>query len=93
MKKLKELVALCKCSVTVSINDHKDYYETVKEHISEEEVEDIDKDVFDKMIEKDTIVHVQAYTRTPVGFYVIYHYDIDKAINQMIKIAKGESDN
>ena len=45
MEKFKELVSLCKGSVEISVNDHKDYYESVEQHINEEYREDIDKEV------------------------------------------------
>ena len=29
------------------------------------------------MVKRNTIVKVQAYPHTPIGCYVVYHYDID----------------
>lgn len=89
MDKLKELVSLCKASVEISVNDHKDYYETVDQYISEKEREDIKPEVFAEMVERDTIVTVQAYPDTPIGSYTIYHYDIDKAVELAIMAVKN----
>ena len=48
MDKLKELIALCKCSVTVSVNDHRDCYETVAQHLEGfQEFEKTDLDLGD----------------------------------------------
>ena len=33
MDKLKELLSLCKNSVTVSVNQQRDYYESVEDHL------------------------------------------------------------
>lgn len=89
MRQLEELVSLCKCSVEISINDHKDCYESVEQYIKEDEREDIDNEVFSEMIKRDTIVRVQAYPHTPIGFYVIYHYDIEKAVEMAIDAVKS----
>lgn len=89
MEKFKELVSLCKASVEISVNDHRDYHETVEQHLNELEIEDIDKEIFDEMVKRDTLVKVQAYPRTPIGFFVIYHYDIESAIDIALDIAKS----
>jgi len=90
MEKFKELVSLCKASVEISVNDHKDYYESVEQHINEEEREDIEKDVFDEMAKRDTVVKVQVYPHTPIGFFVVYHYDIDKAVDIALDAVKND---
>lgn len=81
MEKFKELVSLCKASVQISVNEHKDYYESVEQHINEEERDGIKKEVFEEMVKRDIVVKVQAYPHTPLGFFVVYHYDIDKALD------------
>ena len=90
MKKFKELVSLCKASVEISVNDHKDYYESVEQHINEEERKDIEKEVFEEMVKRDIVVKVQAYPHTPIGFFVVYHYDIDKAVNIVLDAVKND---
>lgn len=90
MEKFKELVSLCKASVEISVNSHKDYYESVEQYV-DEDVKDIDKDVFDEMVKRDIVVKVQAYPNTPVGFYTIYHYDIDKAIDIALHTVKNDA--
>jgi len=81
MQKLQELIKKTKCSVSVEINIHRDYYETIENYIEPEERNDISNDVWLKMIELDTCIELQVYPDTPIGFYVIYHYDIEKAID------------
>jgi hypothetical protein len=90
MEKFKELVSLCKASVEISVNDHKDYYESVEQHINEEDREDIDKEVFEEMFKRNIIVKVQAYPHTPIGFFVVYHYDIDKAVDIALDAVKND---
>ena len=88
MEKFKELISLCKASVSITVNSHKDYYETVEQYIKEEDKEDIEADVFAEMIRLDTVVCIQAYPHTPIGFYSIYHYDLETAIDLMFEAIK-----
>ena len=82
MEKLQELIKKTKCSVSIDINNHRDYYETIEQHIfTTEDREDISNDVWAKMIELDTCVRLQVYPDNPVGFYVINHYDVEMAID------------
>jgi len=84
--KLELLMSLCKCSVTVEINRHKDFYESVALYLSERDnVQDITKDVFDKMINTDTVVEIHFYPDTPIGFYEVFHWDLNSALNEALK--------
>lgn len=90
MKNLQELISICNGSVTISVNGHKDCYESVEQFITEDYKEDIDKHVLLEMINRDVIIEIQAYPRTPVGFFTVYHYDINEAINTMLDIVKND---
>lgn len=85
--KLKELIAKCKCEVSVTINGHRNSYATVSDELRDFESFgplEIDPEVRAKMIELDTMVCVQFYPDTPIGFYVIHHYDLDAALTQAL---------
>jgi hypothetical protein len=96
MDKLKELLIICKASVSIQVNNHKDYYQTVADYIEDQSqldeglLKDIGEENYAKMVETDTIVEIQAYPDTPVGSYLIYHYNIDMAIDQMLNIIKKQ---
>lgn len=84
MDKLKLLLNRCKCGVHITVNDHRDVYQTAKQVI--EDLESMDHTVDDetvraKMIEMDTIVDLHFYPDTPVGFYKVLHYDLDMALD------------
>ena len=86
MKKLQTLIDKCVGSVTVCINDHKDCYQTVDEYFnstqnSQEELEDINTDIYEKMKEQDTIINIHFYPTSPVGYYSVYHYDLEYALD------------
>ena len=94
MKKLQTLIEKCKCGVHITVNGHRDYYETVEQYFEEDpmmekDFEDIEANVYEKMKELNTIVELQYYPDTPVGFYKIYHYDIEKAIDEALSSLNG----
>lgn len=86
MDKLLELINRCKCGVYVTVNAHRDFYQTVEQYMSdfEDEIQDIPSDVYVKMKELDTIIELQWYPNTPVGFYIIYHYDLEMALDEAL---------
>lgn len=88
MKKIKELQSLCNCSVSVIINQHKDYYDSVEHYFKDNEDDEIESDVMQKMIDSDTVIWVQAYPNTPNGFYSVYHYDLDMALDLVLNCVK-----
>lgn len=87
MSDLNLLLSLCKNSVSVEVNRHRDFYQSVEEYINEmhDKGEDIAKDVLEEMIRRDTIVEVQAYPDNAIGFFVVEHYDVNTAIKRMIR--------
>lgn len=38
------------------------------------------------MIETNTIVEIQWYPDTPVGFYSLFHYDFNLAVEEALKM-------
>ena len=88
---LERIVDLCAAEVSVTINAHKSTYETVEGYLKVQE-EEIDSDVLKVMIAMDKMVCVQAYPSTPIGFYVVYHYNIDMALSEMLTILMKDKD-
>jgi len=86
MSDLNKLISLCKASITIEINDHKTYYQTVREwaldmiNRMEIQPDDIPPEIFAEMEKRDTVISIHFYPDTPVGFYRIFHYDMDEAI-------------
>ena len=77
-EKIETLFKKCKCSVTITYNNHKDGYETVDTYITNLKQnsiidnDDIELDILEKMKELDTIIEIQFYPDTPIGSYTIY---------------------
>jgi hypothetical protein len=80
MQKLNLLKNKCKASISLLINPHRDYYESVIDYINGDK-EDIPNDVFSEMVKQDTVIHLQFYPDTPIGSYSVYHYDLEKAVD------------
>jgi len=86
MGKLKELLGRCKCGVYLTVNQHRDYYETVSEYLEQPwRTQDIAPDILQSMIDTDTIIDLQFYPRTPVGYTQIFHYDLDAALDEALE--------
>lgn len=96
MDKLKELLARCKCGVFLTVNEHRDYYNTAAQALDEakghECPPEIEPDVEARMVETNTIVRLQFYPDTPIGSYEIWHYDIDAALDMALNCFAPDSD-
>jgi len=85
-----EIIRRCKCGVFFYANTHRDIYQSVEDKIIKISSDDndilIDENIKKKMIETNTILELQFYPNTPIGFYRIFHYDYDKLIEEAKKI-------
>lgn len=92
--KLKRIISVCKCSVSLTVNPHKDLYEDVimyfNRHKPSEVLDDIEYDIWEEMIKKDRIIELQFYPKTPIGFYTLYHYDLDLVLTEALRVLKEE---
>jgi len=96
MDKLKELLARCKCGVYLTVNEHRDYYDTIgmrlNEYASMEAPPDISDEVRAGILRTGNIVDLHFYPDTPIGFYHIVHYDLDDALTMALQILDAERD-
>jgi len=92
---MKELIALNPFYFQLTVNAHRDNFQTVTEYFdiifacNEEDREDIGEEVLAKMIENNTILNFTIYPRNSVGFYDIYHYDYDKLMERVNELVKS----
>lgn len=93
---LTKLIGKCKASVIVTANEHRDNYQTVEDYFNEIEQQrdddlrgDIETEVYNKMVKTDTIIEVHFYPNTPIGFYQVFHYDVELALKEALKISEG----
>jgi hypothetical protein len=87
MDKLSKIIAHCKCGVHLFVNSHRDIYVDIKEELENMESLgfEIEPDIRAKMIETDTLIDIQAYPETPIGFYKVLHYDLGAALDEMLQ--------
>lgn len=88
MEKLKSLISKCKYGLYLTVNAHRDNKQGAEDYLEEilgdvglSEMED---GVKIKMIESDSIIELQFYPSTPDESHTIYHYDIEKALDDAI---------
>jgi len=82
VQRLIQLIEACKCSVHITVNQHRDYYESVDVYMSNRDDAEVAPEVLQKMIESDTVIQVQCYPRTPIGSFSVFHYDVKSAIEE-----------
>jgi len=94
MDKLKLLCSKCTNSVQITVNLHRDCHESVSEYIDDLRYSQgsiiVNDDILSIMIERDTMVDVQFYPRNAVGSYSVFHYDIELAMDEALKIMEDE---
>lgn len=96
--KILEILKSVKCGFSLEINRHKNFYLTVGKQFEEWKdtqssiYEEITSDMRQKMIELDTIIEIQFYMHTPVGFYSVFHYDLERALDECLEIINNSSD-
>jgi len=90
---MKKIINKCKCSISLGINKHRDYYETAEQYVNNingrNDREEIEDELKYRMIDTDTIYELQFYPDTPVGFYVVYGTSLDEVINKAKECLKN----
>lgn len=81
--KIEFIISSCKGSFTLSFNEHKDCYKTVQEYLK---TDYIDNNILEEMIGNDTIINIIFYPDSPVGYYNLYHYDLNKILDLSITL-------
>ena len=88
-EKIAKIVSLCKASVHIKFNDHTTNYSTVEEALGinfGDRYSDIPEDVKAEMIKRNTMVELQCYKNTPIGFYLVVHHDLNAALDEMLEV-------
>lgn len=101
MNELKQLLAKCKASVTITANNHRDYYQSVEEYLKKRAmlegiegdfIEEIGVEVFEEMKASDTVIEVRAYPDSPISFFEVFHHDIEEALRIALNSIEGQAD-
>jgi hypothetical protein len=94
--KLLALLARCKCGVYLEVNNHRDFYQSVKDYLDEQcanglyTIEEIGSDYIKAMIEKNTIIELQFYPHTPMSFYKLFDHDLGSILDRALGVFNEE---
>ena len=88
MDKLKQIVEKCKAGVHLTVNQHRDYYETVEHYLADEYRGKPDAIISPIDPEKD-LWELQFYPDTPVGFYQGISNDPEELLDWALKILEA----
>ena len=84
MDALNILLARCKCGVYLTVNEHRDYCNTVAQRLEELDSGECPLQINDEVragiLSSGNIVELQFYPNTPVGFHLIVHHDLGEAL-------------
>ena len=91
-EKWARLLSCCKCGVFLTVNEHRNYYDTAEKALMEaagrECPPEIASEVRQRMIETDTIIALQFYPDTPIGSYEVWHYDLESTLDMALACLK-----
>lgn len=80
---MEEIIKKCKYSVTLEVNNYRDNYEKIEDATSELLNKDlITSKMCDKMIKENTIISLQFYPDTPIGFYKVYGASLEEVFTR-----------
>lgn len=82
--KLQQLLSRS-CSVCISVNDHRMYYETACQWLARQELEEIPIDVLAEMIRRNEVIDISLYPSNPISSYRIVHYDLSAALDEALR--------
>jgi len=85
--KLGKLISRCACGVHLSVNPHRDYYQTPAAYLAEQESFgpiEIEAELRKVIESGNVLVELQFYPSTPVGFFRVYHHDLDSALDMAL---------
>jgi hypothetical protein len=89
---MKELINKCKCSISLKINEYRDYYETIEQFVEDtnqgRDEPIIDSEMAQQMIRDNMVIELQFYPDTPIGFYRIFGTSLDEVINEALETFK-----
>ena len=87
---MEELIESCKGGIYLRINEHRDVYQTTEDAIKEinsiSDAPAISEELAKEMIVKDTIIMLQFYPHTPIGFYVVYGTSYEEVVREAMEI-------
>lgn len=86
---MEELIKRCKCGVFLSVNEYRDYCDTIETAIGEKRraghEQIIGAELAARMIKEGCLYELQFYPTTPVGFCVVYGTSLDEVVKKALE--------
>ena len=79
-----------RCGLHLTHNQHKDYYETVEQYLTNSWMKDISEEEKKELIDADEIWELQWYPDTPVGFYKVVSPTFEGVLKKANDVPKNE---
>lgn len=73
--------------VLVECNQHRSYYDAIEKAEGLEGLEDAALRA--EIVERKTLVVIQVYPDTPIGFFLVWHWDMQKAVELAYEAVRG----
>jgi len=91
--KIKQINELCKFEWQLTVNGHRSLntgiYEYNYPHF-EEDTGMIEPQMIKEILNRENCVSICLYPRNCTGFYWVYHYDLESALDATLKILQDE---
>jgi hypothetical protein len=88
LEKFQAIIDHCKCEVSLEVRPNETMYQTVEAYFDDHfqgEGDESDKFEMAACIEAGVIYVMQAYPRTPIGFYVTHGPSLGYVVDRMFK--------
>lgn len=90
-EKIEWLAAHCQGGFSISFNDHRVNYASITDELEALGGSlDLEPEVRKAMVRFDRMVVVQAYPKTPIGFYRCVHHNLDAALDEILSALAEE---
>jgi len=83
MEQLNQLADAC-VSIEISVNKHKSLGISISKYVNDPDLEK--RDTFKEIVEKDSVVKIEAYSKEYNCLLTIYDHDLNSAIKQVTNI-------
>lgn len=90
---MEEIIQKCRCGVYLSVNQYRCYYQSIEDAVEEEKErngEDIDDELAARMIAEKSLISLQFYPDTPIGFYLVYGTTLDEVITKAKSVINSQ---
>lgn len=84
LEKFNRIASEAKGGCTITINDHRSFYEDLASYISEKRSRDWfedNRDLITDCIKTDSIIEFQVYPNTPIGFNVYFAPTFEQVVD------------